>query len=210
MVVPETLITLAGALIALGISSVKVVSAQERLIVYRYGRFKSILGPGRHLSIVGLERAVKLRIGDVVAMSGPKSGVFRGLVVPIDPPCLCHAGQIAVVQGFTAAAVTVATDMEPRAAAPGLLARYISNARKNPSDAIPEMLVLSLAMSVVGYLGLSVGAALFPHSNLLGGFFIFALLLWPGVLLFALTVLAWLVVVVLELTSRGRNRGGAS
>lgn len=63
MVVPVILL---AVLAALALTAIRIVGENERLVVFRFGRFYQVLGPGLRSVLPGVDRTARFRLDTAV------------------------------------------------------------------------------------------------------------------------------------------------
>jgi len=98
---PTSSIFLLIFLIILAASTIKVVSESQRLVVYRLGRFFGLKGPGLIYVIPGVDKCIKIGIGDQGELIAQDLARVKKVDVPVRVDGSAMIGQSVRIQSFT-------------------------------------------------------------------------------------------------------------
>ena len=88
--------------------SLRVVPEQQRIAVFRLGRYRGLRGPGMVMVVPYMDRDCKISIGDQGELMPDGSGKFREFQVPVIVHTSVASGASIRVVGFAKDGVLVA------------------------------------------------------------------------------------------------------
>ena len=97
-------------LIILAASAMKVVSESQRLVVYRLGRFFGLKGPGLLLIIPGVDKCIRISVGDRGELLAQDLARVRSADIPVRVEGRAETGKMVRIQSFTEKDAVVAAD----------------------------------------------------------------------------------------------------
>jgi len=97
-------------LLILAASSVKIASENQRFVVHRLGRFIGLKGPGFFMIIPGIDKGIRVSIGDRGELTAPGMASIRGLEIPVKVLGSDRVGQMVRIQAFADQEVLVVAD----------------------------------------------------------------------------------------------------
>ncbi len=89
------------------LSSLKISREDQRLVVFRLGRFMGIKGPGLIFVIPNTDKVHRLSVGDSGEMMASGQAKFGKTVVPVESDENLSIGSIVRIRGFTESSVLV-------------------------------------------------------------------------------------------------------
>jgi regulator of protease activity HflC (stomatin/prohibitin superfamily) len=81
--------------------SLKIASENQRFIAYRLGRYFGLEGPGLILIIPGIDKRIKMSVGDRGELNGKDLARIKKVDVPVRVDDSVVIGQAVRIQGFT-------------------------------------------------------------------------------------------------------------
>ncbi len=87
--------------------SLRVVPEQQRIAVFRLGRYRGLRGPGMVMVVPFMDRDCKISIGDQGELMPDGMGKFREFQVPVITHTRVAAGASIRVAGFAKDAIQV-------------------------------------------------------------------------------------------------------
>lgn len=89
------------------LSSLKISREDQRLVVFRLGRFMGIKGPGLIFVIPHTDKVHKLSVGDLGELMAPGQAKFGKTVVPVESNENLSIGSVVRIRGFKESSVLV-------------------------------------------------------------------------------------------------------
>ena len=82
-------------------SSIKIARESQRFVVYRLGRLLGLKGPGLLFIIPGIDKCMKISVGDRGELLSQGSAKMRNVEVPVTVLGRAEIGKTVRIQSFT-------------------------------------------------------------------------------------------------------------
>ena len=110
-------IVLAILVIVILYRTIRIVGESERFAVFLLGRFQAFKGPGLVIVIPDVQKAHRLRVGDIGVLTGSEIARFGEVDIPVSNTGSLRQGQAVRIDGFDG--------VEPRLVASSVPAKTI-------------------------------------------------------------------------------------
>jgi regulator of protease activity HflC (stomatin/prohibitin superfamily) len=97
-------------LLILAGSSIKIARESQRFIVYRFGRFLGLKGPGLIFIIPGVDKCTKINVGDRGELLAQDLARIRNVDLPVKLLSRIEAGETVRIQSFMEREAIVVAD----------------------------------------------------------------------------------------------------
>lgn len=101
------ILILTAIIILFALSALKIAGEGERFATFTLGRYEGLKGPGLVIILWGVQRLIRLRVGDVGVMVGEGIARFQEQDLPVQVNGSMALGDAVTISGFAGSEVRV-------------------------------------------------------------------------------------------------------